>query len=291
MIEIVRDWVHIEDQIRPSFGRKIWLRVDIYTDDSILKIPLIKEIEENLLDLKIYGVNLGRELTFFEEDNYLIIDLGDLKNWTSIKNSRGLTKVRLDLNFAVKDPNFELSKMDLGYQSFFEIDGYKLDKSFIIVPPGLKIENDGEIEIQISKKCGEKKEEFKINSQADYVDKDNRRKKYAFKLKKEDRTLLKNGDCEISFKIIYRVVNERIYYLIAIIGFALLLVSLFRLYSLIIGSPELKFDIRFLAASVTFLGLYLSLIREGYELPFRKLVFISILLLLMELGLELIFLK
>jgi len=75
------------------------------------------------------------------------------------------------------------------------------------------------------------------------------------------------------------------------VGFALLTISIIRLYILLTSSGNLNFDIRFLAASVGFLGLFMGLIREGYEIPFRKIVYISILFLLIELALEMAFLK
>ena len=72
------------------------------------------------------------------------------------------------------------------------------------------------------------------------------------------------------------------------VSVALLILALFRSYGLVTGTA--KFDIRYLAASVAFLGLILNFVRDGYELPLRKLIFFSVLILIIELCLELIFL-
>lgn len=107
----------------------------------------------------------------------------------------------------------------------------------------------------------------------------------------EIRRIMKRDGCDSTIKISYHAVNERIYYIISIIGFALLLVALLRFYGIFTGDPKIQFDIRFLAASVGFLGLIMGLVREGYELPLRRMVFLSILFLVVDLGLEIILLK
>lgn len=291
MIKLLSDTWHIEDQIRPALGRKVHLTLDIATDESILLIPLFKDIEKHVIGLKVHGINLGRELTFFKEKNYLIIDLGDLNNWTCTPDEYGLYKVRLGVKFTVKDPRYELSQWDLGYHSIFEVDGYMLDKGSLTLPPGLKLARK-EIKAEASLKCkGKETEHISLNSKADYVTKKGKGKNYVFIMDPESTKMMKSEDCESSIKISYQTVNEKIYYLISIIGFALLLVSLLRFYGIVTGDPKLQFDIRFLAASVAFLGLIMGLVREGYELPFRRMVFIAILFLVVDLGMEIILLK
>lgn len=291
MIKLLSDRWHIKDQIRPALGRKVHLTLDITTDESVLKIPLVKDIEKHVIGLKVHGVNLGRELTFFKEENHLIIDLGDLNGWTCTPDEYGLYKVRLNVHFTVKDPRFELSQWDLGYSSIFEVDGYMLDKGSLTLPPGLKLANE-EIKAEASLKCGdEETQSISLTSKADYITKKGKGKNYVFLMDPENTRMMKSEDCESSIKISYQAVNERIYYLISIIGFALLLVSLLRFYGIATADPKIQFDIRFLAASVAFLGLIMGLVREGYELPFRRLVFIAILFLVVDLGLEIILLK
>lgn len=291
MIKLLSDRWHVEDQIRPSLGRKVHLVADIATDESILKIPLIKNIKENVIGLKVQGVNLGRELTFFKEKNHLFIDLGDLNAWTSTKGKDGLTRIRLDIQFKVKDPSFELSSWDLGYSSIFEVDGYMLEKGSITLPPGLKLKEE-KIEAESTIKCaGEQTKKYSLSATADYVTRKGKGKNYVFVLDTEYKGIIKSKECYSSIKISYQAINERIYYLISIIGFALLLVALLRFYGIATSDPKVQFDIRFLASSVGFLGLIMGLIREGYELPLRRMVFVSILFLVVDLGLEIILLK
>lgn len=291
MIKLLNDSWHVEDQIRPSKGRKVHLIIDIATDEPILEVPLLKNMEAHVIGLKIRGVNLGRELTFFIKKDNLIIDLGDLKTWTTTPNPDGLYKIRLDLQFTVKDPRFELSTWDLGYYSNLEVDGYLLDKGSVTLPPGLKLKDD-KIGAENILKCPNKEpQHVLLNPHADYITKKGKNKHYVFVMDPEIRKIMGRDECDSSIKISYQAVNERIYYIISIIGFALLLVALLRFYGIATGDPKLQFDIRFLAASVGFLGLIMGLVREGYELPLRRMVFVSILFLVVDLGLEILLLK
>lgn len=288
MIEIIKDHWSIEDQIRPSLGRKVQLIVDLYTDQSILTLPFISGVEAAVLELKIYGVNLGRELTYVKGENQLSIDLGDLRNWTSSTNSQGLTRVRLKIFLKIIDPHFNISKLDLGYNTDLNILGYKMDKGSLIVPMGLKIENNGEIDVESFVKCGDKTYKFQEKYIADHIEIYQKKKKYIYSVKKEMRDLLDSEDCEIAFKFSYKTVNDRKFLTIPLVSVAFLFLALFRSYGLLTAST--KFDIRYLAASLAFLGLVLNFMRDGYELPFRKLILLSVLILILELSLELIFL-
>jgi len=292
MIKLLSDSWHVEDQIRPSKGRKIHLIIDIATDERVLEVPLLKNIADQVIGLKIRGINLGRELTFFIEKDHLLIDLGDLKAWTTTPNRDGLYKARLDLQFTVKDPRFELSTWDLGYSSNLELDGYLLDKGSVTLPRGLKLKDD-KIETETILKCPNKEQPQHVflNPSADYITKKGKNKYYVFVVDPEIRRIMEKDGCDSAINISYQAVNERIYYIISIIGFALLLVALLRFYGIVTGDPKLQFDIRFLAASVGFLGLIMGLVREGYELPLRRMVFLSILFLVVDLGLEIVLLK
>lgn len=291
MIKLLSDSWHVEDQIRPSKGRKVHLIVDIATDERALEVPLLKDIGDQVIGLKIRGVNLGRELTFFIKKDHLVIDLGDLNSWTTTPNQDNLYKIRLDLKFTVRDPSFEISPWDLGYDSNLEVDGYLLEKGSVTLPPGLKIKDD-KIGVETILKCpNEKPQSVFLNPPADYITKKGKQKHYIFVMEPEIRRIMEMDGCNSSIKISYQAVNERIYYIISIIGFALLLVAILRFYGIVTGDPNLQFDIRFLAASVGFLGLIMGLVREGYELPLRRMVFVSILFLVVDLGLEIILLK
>lgn len=286
-MEILRDSWYIKDQIRPSLGREVHCKLEALTNKSILKIPTIPEMEVHITGMRVYGINLGRELTFFKDKQYLLIDLGDLGLWTSTPNPKGLIRVLLDVRFTMQDPYFELSSWDLGYKSLFEMDGYRLDKGVLIIPPGLKLKNE-KIELEISYGF---KDAFYLETRPDYITKEGKFRKYEFYLDQKTKDYFKSDQERSTFKIVYQTVNEKKYYLISFIGISLLLVAFFRFYAIITADPNLQFDIRFLAASITFLGLFLGLVREGYELPFRRLIFISIIILVFDLGLELVLWK
>lgn len=288
MIKIIKDGWYVEDQIRPSPGRNVHLVLDLLTNENILKLPLLKDIENRILKLEIYGVNLGRQLTYLKDKHHLMVDLGDLTSWTSTSDSRGLTKVRLDFKFNVTDPNFYLSRLDLGYETYFELSGYKLNKGSITVPLGLKIKNDGEIKVESILKYEDKEEISEDVFVADHMDTHNKRKRYHFLVTEDIRKQLDSEDFETEFRVSYKTVNERKFLIIPMVSIALLILALVRSYGLLLGIT--KFDIRYLAASVAFLGLILNFVRDGYELPLMKLIFVSVLILIVELSLELIFL-
>ncbi|AEG19262.1 hypothetical protein [Methanobacterium paludis] len=287
MITVPRTWLSLEDQIRPTQGRKVHLIVDVLTNENVLKIPFPMEKRVKILKLVINGVNLGRELTYTEDKNSFLIDLGDLENWTSTKNSSGLTHAKLDFNFITTDPNVKLSHMDLGYETFIEVDGYKLDGGSFTLPRGLEI-SKGHVEIETFLKCGKIEKKFKQTVKSDYVEVNEKRRSYKFLVKTEFKDIVNYEKCEIKFRVSYRVVNERKYFIIPLVSFALLIVAITRFNALLSGSGE--FNIEYLAAAVAILGITLNFMNEGYELPLRKLIFISVLLLIVEVSLELILL-
>lgn len=181
--------------------------------------------------------------------------------------------------------------MDLGYESFLELENIKLYKCSIIVPLGMKIDNNGTININITNGGHNKFKNLESSFIPKFIDKNNKKNRYTYCINTVEVVDFEDKKTTVYSILNYNVVNERIYYLISIVGFALLTISIIRLYILLTSSGNLNFDIRLLAASVGFLGLFMGLIREGYEIPFRKFVYISILFLLIELALEMAFLK
>jgi hypothetical protein len=51
---------------------------------------------------------------------------------------------------------------------------------------------------------------------------------------------------------------------------------------------HIEFDIRYLAAAVAFISLYITMLREKYELPFRKVLVYTTVFIGIELIMELI---
>lgn len=262
--------------------------IDFLTDENILKFPLEKGKFE---DLRVFSINRDWELAFLEENGYVKINLGDLKQWAAVQTPEGLTHVKLELKFIFIEPEFERSRMNLGYIGSFEFAASEELELHITLPLGMKMREDGKgLELCLIKKCDEDETKKTIKIPASNLIEKDRKRRYDFLVSKD---LFPNSstteNCQEEFKITYNVVNEKKYFLIAIIGWGLLFVALFRLFKLIFGN--LEFDIRYLAALVGFIGLFLTISRENYEIPFKKVIFFSVLFMAMELVLELIFLK
>ena len=79
------------------------------------------------------------------------------------------------------------------------------------------------------------------------------------------------------FKVSYHVVNKREYFLMPLVSVSLLILAITRFHTLISGSGE--FNIEYLATAVAILGITLNFMRKGYQLPLRKLIFVSVILL------------
>jgi hypothetical protein len=282
-----RIW-HIEDQIRPSPGRKIQLELNLKTNESIIKLPILKK---GMIGLQVYGVNLSRNLIFREKGNILEIDLGDLNSWTSTANSQGMKLIQLKINFIYRNPYYEISSWDLGYKSNLKITGYQLNDFYLSLPKGLDLKSKGKgIDGKLILKTKDKSEILDLSPQNSFIDELNKKKIYHFSPQQSIKKDLDNEKKESEFHFSYSVVNEKKFFIISIMGVALLTLALSRFIGLFLGLESIKFDIRYFAASVAFFGLLLGLIREGYEIPLRKIVFLSVLFLAIELGLELILL-
>lgn len=287
MLETKKIRLYVEDQIVPSPARKVQMVIDFLTDKNILKFPLEKGKFE---DLRVFSINRDWELAFLEENGYVKINLGDLRQWAAVQTPEGLTHVKLELDFVLIDPEFERSRMNLGYIGSFEFAASEELELHITLPLGMKMHEDGKgLEVCLIKKCGEDETKKTIKIPASNVIEKDRKRRYDFLVNKDlflDSYTLEN--CQRKFKIAYNVINERKYFLVAVIGLGLLFVALLRLFKLIIG--DLQFDIRYLAALVAFMGLFLTILREHYEIPFKKVILFSILFLAIEMVLELIFL-
>lgn len=200
--------------------------------------------------------------------------------------------MKLDLNFVMVKPVFQRSSLDLGYLGSFESFGAEEVELHIILPLGMKMNRHGknpEIRFIKEEKGAEEKGAI-ISIPASSMMETNKKRRYDFLLSKN---LFKDIHRDLGFpeniKIQYNAVNESRYFILSFIGFGLLFLALFRLAKLIMGG-ELEFDIRYLAALVGFIGLFLTILRENYEIPFRKWVMFSTIFLAGELIMELIFL-
>jgi len=167
--------VYIEDQIVPSPARKVRIVMDLLTDEPLIKLPMEKGLLE---DMEIFGVNRDWFIPFLEEDDELIINLGNLDQWIGIPDERRLKHVKLDVKFILVNPEFELGRFNRGYMGIVEFNEAEEMELHITLPLGMKMSNNGKVsEIKLSKKNNESKTIFIPSSSI--LDKD-RRRRYDF---------------------------------------------------------------------------------------------------------------
>ncbi|MFA0832963.1 MAG: hypothetical protein ACC609_03045 [Methanobacterium formicicum] len=274
--------VYIEDQIVPSPARRVRIVMDLLTDEPLIKLPMEKGLLE---DMEIFGVNRDWFIPFLEEDGELIINLGNLDQWIGIPDERGLKHVKLDVKFVLVNPEFELGRFNRGYMGIVEFTEAEEMELHITLPLGMKMSNNGKInEIKLSKKNNESKTIFIPSSSI--LDK-NRRRRYDFLIKPDHlKSILNPENPDELIKLNYSVTNEREYYVITVVGLGLFVFALFRMANMLNG--HIEFDIRYLAAAVAFISLYITILREKYELPFRKVLIYTTIFIGIELILELL---
>jgi hypothetical protein len=274
--------VYIEDQIVPSPARHVRMVLDVLTDENIIRFPMEKEIVE---DMEIFGVNRDWDIPFLEEKNHLIINLGDLNQWIGTADERGLKHVKLDIKFVLVNPEFKLKRFNRGYLGKVEITEAEEMELHITLPLGMKMPHKrGVDEIKLSIEDDEKRSiSIPVSS---VLDKD-RRRRYDFLVNNEHlKTILSPENPHEMVDLEYRVINEKEYYVLTVIGIGLFIFAVFRFIILISGNAE--FDIRYLAAVVAFISLYITMLREKYEIPLRKILVSTTVFVGLELILELI---
>lgn len=274
--------VYIEDQIVPSPARRVQMVMDLLTDEPLIKLPMEKGLIE---DMEIFGVNRDWFIPFLEEDDQLIINLGNLDQWIGTPDEQGLKHVKLDVKFILVDPEFKLGRFNQGYKGIVELTEAEEMELHITLPLGMKMSNNGKVsEIKLSKENNESKS-ISITASS-ILDKD-RRRRYDFLINSDHlKSILNPENPDELVKLNYSVTNEREYYVITVIGLGLFVFALFRMVDMLDG--QIEFDIRYLAAAVAFISLYITILREKYELPFRKVLIYTTIFIGIELILELL---
>lgn len=252
--------------------------LDLLTDDPLIKFPMEPGFLE---DMEIFGVNRDWFIPFLEENGQLIINLGNLDQWIGVADERGLKHVKLEIKFILVDPEFELKRFNRGYKGIIDLTEAEEMELHITLPLGMKMghSNEGN-QIMLSNRSGKR-----ISIAASSVlDKDHRRR-YDFLVNSHHLKSISTTENEL-IKLDYDTDNEREYYVITVIGLGLFVFALFRMFEALDGQVE--FDIRYLAAAVAFISLYITMLREKYELPFRKVLIYTTVFIGIELIMELL---
>jgi len=254
--------------------------LDLLTDDPLIKFPMEPGFLE---DMEIFGVNRDWFIPFLEEDGQLIINLGNLDQWIGVPDERGLKHVKLEIKFILVDPEFELKRFNRGYKGIIDLTEAEEMELHITLPLGMKMAHSNEgNQIMISNSEGKRI----YISASSVLDKDHRRR-YDFLVNAHHlKSISTTENSNELVKLDYDTDNEREYYVITVIGLGLFVFAIFRMFQTLNGHVE--FDIRYLAAAVAFISLYITMLREKYELPFRKVLVYTTVFIGIELIMELI---
>ncbi len=257
--------------------------MDLLTNENFIRFPMNRGLIE---DIEIFGVNRDWFIPFLEEENDIIVNLGDLNQWIGLEDESGLKHVKLEIKFVIVNPKFELIRFNRGYSALVDIIEAEEMELHVTLPLGTKMANNKTSgEITLSKEDDKNKSVSILACSVLNID---RKRRYDFLVNTNHlKTILNLENPDQLVNLNYKVTNEREYYVITVIGLGLFIFAIFRFIVLILGDAE-EFDIRYLAAVVAFISLYITILREKYEIPFRKVLINTTVFIGIELIIELI---
>ena len=283
-IEIQQTWWHIEDEISPSYGRKIRQVMDIYTDKSVINVPLSGT---RFIGLKIIGRNINKELAFTENDDEIRVNLGNLKEWPLAYDCPvPAWHVKLEINYTIQDPSFIPTRLNAGYKTAFGISGQIQPEFYITVPLGMEIKNKGQSIRLFDYRSNNSEEHItEITPNNVYLNDNEGKKRYNVVISSDDYLKLKddNNDYdEILFGVEYEVNSNYRFKILSFFAFLLLALSIFNVFiNSLLSLPYLIL--------IPVLTIALTLYKDRYEIPWERAVFtiisLSIILLILKLPL------
>lgn len=286
-MEIEQTWWQLEDRLKPEPLRNVKQFMDIYTKNRVLKIDLK---EEKTLNLRIWGRNPKKELTFIE-DGLIYVNLGDLNEWPDeIKNDGKRKHVGLKIKYDQFIPGFRFERFKFwkGYTGSFIINEPIKPKFSITVPKGMVISNKGNDIKLYFYQIGEKQvDRWKLAFELPAINSTKGKESYHYIITEKDyqKIIGTPDDCKMRFRVVYNVDNSKLFLGIPIFALVLIFLSFFEIhrvfteYQIVHGSA---LNPTFLIVVLSFLATVFSLYREKYEIPASKFVAISVLITLIS---------
>lgn len=318
-------WHHIEDKLNPSRSQMIRQVMDIYTNEEIVKIDLVdtsKAItskQTDIFGLQIKGRNPERELAFIHEKNSIYVNIGNIK-WPfekiGIDNTNPRKHVKLEIKFFEADPDIE--KHIRGYTANFGISLPIRPEFSITVPRGMKMEKSwipsflqckilGEkkirgllkLELNIKLKCKSNENKYtflpkimKIKIVEPVSTRFDGKNVYTYRIEDKSYKRIYNipETCELFetvFNGSYHVSYSMIFWGLPAFGVILIIYSIAQFILFLDGQKTP--DLPFLIALFSFSFIILELNKQNYEYPLQKLIYISIGISTLVIGLVLFF--
>lgn len=304
MFKIIQNWWHIENKRYPSDSIVFRDVTDIYTDEQFIYY----QITDYFVQLKIRSRFKNQELNFFQRGNFIQINLGNLKtDWPpSPIDNDNIRHVRLEIQYIDIRPVFEDSKFfdfipRLGYENTYTVNGITQPEFSITVPLGMKLRKKGKniqllLKIKKGKNIhifykGEKGKNIKLllkikikniedlrlyyeDINIDHVDGKNT---YNFLIRDDSYNKIRLAPIENieKIKVYYNVTNQFKFWIFPAFP---VLMTLFGIGAYLFygnyAHDDMVTSLTYIVIFITFLTFYLTLIKDGYEIPWNKFTII-----------------
>lgn len=292
MIDVKQSWWHFEDILSPSQGKLIRQVIDLYTDEQI--IPF--NISSFFIEIKVKSRFKGNELEFIQENdfyqdkNIILINLGNLEDWSPVVGETNLKHVRIEIKYIDISPVFEeiyfLKFFKIGYSTSCIINNYIQPEFYLTAPLGMKLKskNNNFLKILMEEILDN---EFKYTKL--YLEKRifqryfDKKLKYNFLINETSYNSIlfsiNNSETELNGIFIdYDIVYQNKYWIVSFFPIVLIVLGLINIFLSPIENLS-NFNLSGIIIFISFLTFFYSLIREGYELPInKKSMFIIILI-------------
>lgn len=305
--EIKQTWWHIQDQLSPTPGRLIRQVMDLYTDQNSFGVPLG---DFNFVKLKVKNRNNGNELSFLEDENRIMVNLGDIKEWPKAKGCTNykVRHVKLEIEYTLLNPPFnkhswlDLLKERVIYTGSFEIKELIQPEFYITLPKGLRLKDKGnslKMILGIKFEDDNLKKEmdksglkllysseskkitlYDIKFETPYIDKKGKKESYSYLVNTENYKILKKynkplKNSKVIFGFHYKVTYDRKLFG-TLVGLGILVTTIVaaRIFYLIFNGGDGSFSLPFLIVLISYIALILKYHDEEYNLPIFKIIII-----------------
>lgn len=271
--KIIQTWCHIENKTIPSNGIIFTEATDIYTDQQFIYYS----IEEFFVGLKVKNRYNDKELTTFQRKNFIQINLGDLKeNWPSANMfDENIRHIKIEIQYTNIKPLFEDSFPRTGYINSYIVDGIIQPEFVITVPLGMKIRDDGEnIRLLLTKEEGEDVILHKAGVDIEHVDGKN---SYHILIRDDSFNKIRSIHSKEAWYnrilVNYNVTNQSKFWFFPVFPTLLLVFGIIEYFYApnYLKVPDVfVLSLTYVIIFITFLTFYLTLNRDGYEIPYNR---------------------
>ncbi|MDR0911060.1 MAG: hypothetical protein LBM96_00480 [Methanobrevibacter sp.] len=276
--EIIQTWIHIDDTKYSDKSQTIRFVFDVYTLNDFFCY--------NFEDLKISNINVisrntNYHLPYIMRENIMRISFGPMNKWPKVpKTHCGIDRneefsdwyhVKFEVKFNVLNLNFEKNFLGLSYDSHLFVSKDNIQPEFHLkLSRGLIIDKNS-LNATVIFNYDNKSyfKEFKYVGNEIIIEHNHQVNKYSIILDADPFIhILKNNLNSLTLS--YSVKYDKIYFIVPILAFMSLILSILGL--ILSSGIELP-----LATLIAIIVLYFTLVHEGFEFPLKKYSFYSIL--------------